>query len=76
MIEKDIEYLDEFFPKDVADSKRGYAMVLLALARRQGELNKKVKCKICGEEFPITLMAIECPKCYLQGIKNERRKQK
>ena len=31
---KDIEYLDKVFPK--GDSKRKFAMVLLALARQEG----------------------------------------
>ena len=40
-IDEDIEYLDEFFPKGKTNSKRGYALVLLALARKQGREEKQ-----------------------------------
>jgi len=35
MKNEDIEYLDEHFPK--GDKKRGVAMVLLSIARREGK---------------------------------------
>ena len=64
MNEKDIEYLDEQFPKGKTKF-RGEAMVLLALARKHGEEKRNVEVKkamddirIYTNEFGRTLLAI------------------
>lgn len=32
---------------------------------------QKLKCTNCRKEFPINMMSIECPNCYLEGCNKE-----
>ena len=45
--------------------------ISLALKEKDAE----IKCTNCGKELPRSMMAVECPDCYLLGFKKELKKK-